>query len=161
MSRWCAQDSWIIHGSSSKIARCCCCCTGLLGGGGGGSGGDWLGWRYWCWCTRDGRGRLVRAVIASGLCGELSESFLVLFGEVCLEEVPCLVGLFFVIPSRDGVGVDTSLLEGDERELDCSAVGDGFAAFGGSSAYAANAFPQLFEDFVGVPRFGELVAVGY
>jgi hypothetical protein len=83
---------------------------------GGGSGGDWLGWRHWRCGRRDGCCCFLdHAVIASGLCGELAQSFLVLFGEVGVEEGPCLVGLFFVIPSSDGVGVDAGLLEGDER----------------------------------------------
>jgi hypothetical protein len=59
------------------------------------------------------------------------------------------------------VVVDSSLAQRSERELDGGSVWDRCGAGVGYSVYVSYAEPEVFKGGVGVPLYGEFVAVGF
>jgi hypothetical protein len=87
-------------------------------------------------------------------------SLLFVFCKMRLKVWPGMLRVVAVIQCTvNGVVIDASFLKRDERELYGGSVGNGSTPVGCRFANDLDAFPKVFEWFVGVPSLGELGVV--
>jgi hypothetical protein len=92
-------------------------------------------------------------MILSGLGDKALVPVFFMLVKVGLKIGPRVFHGVLVIPGSQSVTVDSSFLEGKECEFDGGSVGHGCTTSSNSSANDPNAFPEVFECFIGVPSF--------
>jgi len=107
------------------------------------------------WCNDD-----IGTLKSSLHTGESFNVVVIFFLEVCLEIGHGVLCCGFVLLFVHGTVKNTSFDKHGECEMNGNGIGDGFPTGSGEDLAVMNAFPEVFDGFLGCPWCNEMLVVG-